>query len=165
MSEQDCSAATIRLKTERISCGTGAEFTGISSGRYSLWRKTCCAGFSLQIKPGEILGIVGESGSGKSTVIRAAMGLLGDGGRVSNGQILYQDTDMTKAQGEELRQLRGAEIGMIFQNAAHPSVRSVRSKSSYMKRSCSTKLCQKRKSETGHCVCLNSYVLQMGRKS
>lgn len=73
--------------------------------------------FSLQMKPGEILGIVGESGSGKSTVIRAAMGLLGDGGRVSNGQILYQDTDMTKAQGEELRQLRGAEIGMIFQNA------------------------------------------------
>mgnify|MGYP000852228996 CR=1 FL=1 len=73
--------------------------------------------FSLQMKPGEILGIVGESGSGKSTVIRAAMGLLGDGGRVSNGQILYQDTDMTKVQGEELRQLRGAEIGMIFQNA------------------------------------------------
>ena len=56
--------------------------------------------FSLQMKPGEILGIVGESGSGKSTVIRAAMGLLGDGGRVSNGQILYQDTDMTKVQGE-----------------------------------------------------------------
>ena len=73
--------------------------------------------FSLQMKPGEILGIVGESGSGKSTVIRAAMGLLGDGGRVSNGQILYQDTDMTKVQGEELRQLRGAEIGMILQNA------------------------------------------------
>ena len=39
--------------------------------------------FSLQMKPGEILGIVGESGSGKSTVIRAAMGLLGDGGKVS----------------------------------------------------------------------------------
>lgn len=73
--------------------------------------------FSLQMKPEEILGIVGESGSGKSTVLRAAMGLLGEGGRVSQGQILFQGTDMTKIQGEQLRQLRGAQIGMVFQNA------------------------------------------------
>ena len=73
--------------------------------------------FSLQMKPGEILGIVGESGSGKSTVIRAAMGLLGDGGQVSGGEILYRGTDMTKNSGEQLRQLRGSELGMIFQNA------------------------------------------------
>lgn len=73
--------------------------------------------FSLQMKPGEILGIVGESGSGKSTVIRAAMGLLGDGGKVSRGEILYHGTDMTKISGEQLRQLRGPELGMIFQNA------------------------------------------------
>ena len=73
--------------------------------------------FSLQMKPGEILGIVGESGSGKSTVIRAAMGLLGDGGQVSGGEILYRGTDMTKISGEQLRQLRGPELGMIFQNA------------------------------------------------
>ena len=65
--------------------------------------------FSLQMKPGEILGIVGESGSGKSTVIRAAMGLL--------GEILYRGTDMRKNSGEQLRQLRGSELGMIFQNA------------------------------------------------
>ena len=73
--------------------------------------------FSLQMKQGEILGIVGESGSGKSTVIRAAMGLLGDGGKVSGGEILYRGTDMTKVSGEQLRQLRGPELGMIFQNA------------------------------------------------
>lgn len=73
--------------------------------------------FSLQMKPGEILGIVGESGSGKSTVIRAAMGLLGEGGMVTAGEILYRGTDMTKTGGEELRQLRGPEMGMIFQNA------------------------------------------------
>ena len=40
---------------------------------------------SLTIEPGEILGIVGESGSGKSTVIRAAMGLLKNGGAVTKG--------------------------------------------------------------------------------
>ena len=73
--------------------------------------------FSLQMKQGEILGIVGESGSGKSTVIRAAMGLLEDSGKVSGGEILYRGTDMTKVSGEQLRQLRGPELGMIFQNA------------------------------------------------
>ena len=98
-------------------------------------------------------------------MIRAAMGLLGDGGRVSNGQILYQDTDMTKAQGEELRQLRGAEIGMIFQNAG-ASLCPIRTIEEQLYEAVlQHELCQKRKSETGHCVCLNSYVLQMGRKS
>lgn len=73
--------------------------------------------FSLSIQPGEILGIVGESGSGKSTVIRAAMGLLGDGGTVSGGQICYQGMDLANIGREQMRQLRGAQMGMIFQNA------------------------------------------------
>lgn len=84
-------------------------------------KKQVIENVSLAMKPGEILGIVGESGSGKSTLIRAAMGLLGEGGTVTQGQILYQGTnttiDMTQIHGEEMRRLRGAEIGMIFQNA------------------------------------------------
>ncbi len=84
-------------------------------------KKQVIENVSLSMKPGEILGIVGESGSGKSTLIRAAMGLLGEGGTVTQGQILYQGTnttiDMTQIHGEEMRRLRGAEIGMIFQNA------------------------------------------------
>ena len=75
---------------------------------------------SLEMKPGEILGIVGESGSGKSTLLRAAMGLLGEGGEVTQGQILFQGAnatiDMVQVHGEEMRRLRGAKIGMIFQN-------------------------------------------------
>ena len=84
-------------------------------------KKQVIENVSLSMKSGEILGIVGESGSGKSTLIRAAMGLLGEGGTVTQGQILYQGTnttiDMTQIHGEEMRRLRGAEIGMIFQNA------------------------------------------------
>ena len=84
-------------------------------------KKQVIENVSLSMKPGEILGIVGESGSGKSTLIRASMGLLGEGGMVTQGQILYQGTnatiDMTQIHGEEMRRLRGAEIGMIFQNA------------------------------------------------
>ena len=84
-------------------------------------KKQVIENVSLSMKPGEILGIVGESGSGKSTLIRAALGLLGEGGTVTQGQILYQGTnttiDMTQIHGEEMRRLRGAEIAMIFQNA------------------------------------------------
>ena len=84
-------------------------------------KKQVIENVSLSMKPGEILGIVGESGSGKSTLIRAAMGLLGEGGTVTQGQILDQGTnttiDMTQIHGEEMRRLRGAEIAMIFQNA------------------------------------------------
>ena len=71
---------------------------------------------SLQIEPGEILGIVGESGSGKSTVIRAAMGLLGNRGAVTKGNIYYKGQNVTEAGEKELRKIRGPEMGMVFQN-------------------------------------------------
>lgn len=71
---------------------------------------------SLQMEPGEILGIVGESGSGKSTLIKAAMGLLGKSGTVTRGDIYYKGRNVLDARGEELRKMRGPEMGMIFQN-------------------------------------------------
>lgn len=71
---------------------------------------------TLQMQPGEILGIVGESGSGKSTVIKAAMGLLGKNGAVTRGDIYYRGKNVLEAKGEELRKMRGPSMGMIFQN-------------------------------------------------
>ena len=46
--------------------------------------------FSLEMQPGEIVSLVGESGSGKTTVIRAILGLLPEGGEVSKGDILFE---------------------------------------------------------------------------
>jgi ABC-type dipeptide/oligopeptide/nickel transport system ATPase component len=72
--------------------------------------------FSIQMQPGEILGIVGESGSGKSTVIKAATGLLGKNGMATKGDIYYKGKNVLDANPEELRKMRGPEMGMIFQN-------------------------------------------------
>lgn len=72
---------------------------------------------SFSVKPGEILGLVGESGSGKSTLIKAAMGLLGSNGMVTKGDILFEGKNIPDLPEKELRKIRGAKIGMIFQDA------------------------------------------------
>lgn len=72
---------------------------------------------SFSLQPGEILGLVGESGSGKSTLIKAAMGLLGNNGLVTRGDIWFEEKNLPDLPEKELRKIRGARIGMIFQDA------------------------------------------------
>ncbi len=72
---------------------------------------------SVSLQPGEILGMVGESGSGKSTLIKAAMGLLGSNGMVTKGDIWFEGQNIPDLPERELRKIRGAKIGMIFQDA------------------------------------------------
>ena len=71
---------------------------------------------SFELKQGEILGIVGESGSGKSTIIRAVMGLLGEEGLVTKGDIRYLGENLTDMSEKKLRRYLGTEIGMVFQD-------------------------------------------------
>ncbi len=71
--------------------------------------------FNLTVKPGEAVGIVGESGCGKSTVALAVMQYMGNNGGIKSGQIKFQGRDMTAMSEEELRQLRGARISMVYQ--------------------------------------------------
>ena len=72
---------------------------------------------SFSLAAGEILGLVGESGSGKSTLIKAAMGLLGTDGLVTRGDIYYMGQNILDIPKKEKRKIRGAKIGMIFQDA------------------------------------------------
>lgn len=71
---------------------------------------------SFELKQGEILGIVGESGSGKSTIIKAIMGLLGEEGMVTRGDIWYKGENLTEMSEKNLRKYLGTEIGMVFQD-------------------------------------------------
>ena len=66
------------------------------------------------MRPGEILGLVGESGSGKSVTLRAILRLLRGNARVS-GQVCFKGEDLLGAPERRLQQLRGGDIGMIFQ--------------------------------------------------
>ena len=71
---------------------------------------------SFELQQGEILGIVGESGSGKSTIIKAIMGLRGEEGLVTRGDIWYKGENLTDMSEKKLRKLLGTEIGMVFQD-------------------------------------------------
>ncbi len=74
-------------------------------------------GVSLQLERGEIFGIVGESGSGKSTVANAVMGLLPADASVTGG-IAVNGRPVLGLDEAALRQMRGAEMAMIFQDAS-----------------------------------------------
>ncbi|MPW26165.1 ATP-binding cassette domain-containing protein [Alkalibaculum sp. M08DMB] len=77
----------------------------------------CVKDFSLTMKSGEIVSIVGESGSGKTTVIRSLLGALPEGGRVEEGDIVFEGESLLDKSPEEWRKLRGTKISMIFQDS------------------------------------------------
>jgi peptide/nickel transport system ATP-binding protein len=71
---------------------------------------------SFDIAPGEILGVVGESGAGKSLTGAAIIGLLEPPGRVAGGRILLEGRRIDDLPHEEMRRIRGRQIGAIFQD-------------------------------------------------
>ncbi len=73
--------------------------------------------FSMHMKQGQIISLVGESGSGKTTVIRAILGLLPGGGKVTGGEITFEGEDILAYSAEKWRKLRGSDISMIFQDS------------------------------------------------
>ena len=73
-------------------------------------------GVSFDIRQGETMGLVGESGSGKSVTCRSILRLVPEPGEVIGGSILFQGEDILSVSPGRLRQLRGSEISMIFQD-------------------------------------------------
>ena len=73
-------------------------------------------GISLEIAPGEIVGLVGQSGSGKSTLALAIMGLLGRQHAIVEGNIIFQGADLLAMRERELRNLRGRSLSLVLQS-------------------------------------------------
>src|SRR4051812_49627610 len=80
-------------------------------------------GISYDVYPGKALGIVGESGSGKSVSSLTVMGLTRQKNARISGEVLFEGRDLLKASDSELREIRGNDIAMIFQDplsSLHP---------------------------------------------
>ncbi len=73
-------------------------------------------GVSLHVDQGETLGIVGESGCGKTITAFSILRLVPDPGRIVSGRILFKDRDVVTMSDEEVREFRGNDVAMIFQD-------------------------------------------------
>ncbi|MFN2532226.1 MAG: ABC transporter ATP-binding protein [Pyrinomonadaceae bacterium] len=73
-------------------------------------------GVSFYLNRGELLGLVGESGCGKSITALSIMRLIAPPGKTMRGEILFDGTDLLRLSDEDMRQIRGDDIAMIFQD-------------------------------------------------
>src|SRR5579859_1685775 len=71
---------------------------------------------SFELYPGESLGIVGESGSGKSVTALSILRLVPEPGRIVSGEVQFRGSDLLKMSEDEVRDIRGSDIAMIFQD-------------------------------------------------
>ncbi len=81
---------------------------------------------TFTVREGETVGLVGESGCGKSTIAFGIVNHLGPNGKITEGHIRFQGTELVGKTGRELKKLRGDRIAMVFQDpmqALNPSVR------------------------------------------
>jgi peptide/nickel transport system ATP-binding protein len=80
-------------------------------------------GVSVRVRPGELVAVVGESGSGKTTVVRASLGILPPNAEILQGQIAYDQTDVTRWSDRQFAKVRGPFVGFVPQdpgNALNP---------------------------------------------
>ena len=87
---------------------------------------TAVKDFTLSIREGEFIGIMGEPGCGKSTAAMAMLGLVRPPGRIDSGTVEFMGQNLLEMEEEEIRSIRGKDIGIIVQNprySLHPMIR------------------------------------------
>jgi len=74
-------------------------------------------GVSFQVEKGEALGLAGESGCGKTTIALSVLRILPKGGKITEGRILFKDTDVVPLTDDDMRKLRWKGMSIVFQGA------------------------------------------------
>ena len=93
------------------------EVKGLTTGFTGDYGKTISVDHvSFHVDEGEVVCLVGESGCGKSVTSLSIMGLLGRGGAVVDGSVLFDDKNLLSMTEKELDEIRGDQITMIFQD-------------------------------------------------
>jgi oligopeptide transport system ATP-binding protein len=88
----------------------------VSDLRVSFGNSDILRGVSLDVEPGQTIGLVGESGCGKTMLGLSLMGMIPHGGRISGGSIILEGKDLTKISEKEYRSLRGSDLAMVMQD-------------------------------------------------
>ena len=99
--------------------GSGPAVEPLLSGQFSAnyqGKKNVLKNVSIDIAPGEILGLVGQSGAGKSTIAMSILGLLRYRGGSTSGELLFRGRDLMRLPEREMRQIRGKEIALVPQS-------------------------------------------------
>ena len=110
--------ATMSMRPSFTSGTPVLRIEGLKTRYYENERVTKAVdGIDIELYPGEILGIVGESGCGKSTIALSALNLVPYPGSIDEGAIYFNGRNVLKMSDAELRDLRGRDIAMIFQDA------------------------------------------------
>jgi peptide/nickel transport system ATP-binding protein len=78
---------------------------------------TAVSGVGFRLYPGQCVALVGESGSGKSVTVRSLLGLVGRGSTVEAAALRLRDRDLLALTPREWREVRGAEVGLVLQDA------------------------------------------------
>ncbi len=77
---------------------------------------TAVDGITFDVDKGETVGIVGESGSGKTMTALSLLRLIPDPGKITNGKILFGNRDVVHMSDDDIREFRGSDVAMIFQD-------------------------------------------------
>lgn len=110
VSRHDMSSAIPDLRTDLLLVEKlRVEFTGARS-------TVAVEEAAFQIATGEVLGLVGESGCGKSVLVKSLIRILPPNGHISGGRVLWLGEDLPTATERRMREIRGNDISMIFQN-------------------------------------------------
>lgn len=88
----------------------------VSDLRVAFGKSEVLHGISLDLQPGEMLGLVGGSGSGKTTTLRTILGHLPRGAKITGGSVRYRGDELLGLSASELRKVRGAAISTIVQD-------------------------------------------------